>query len=88
MSDGSNNWGTRVSDEWRLNEQEMSLVERLKVRVMPIDPATEWSDHAVVTAREIPLASSPMGYMVLGLRLIGVGLAGVLRSWTGWKQRC
>ena len=91
MSDGLNDWGKRASGGWRLTEQKLSLVERLKVRVMPIDPAnpaTEWSDHAVVTAREIPLASSPMGYMVLGLRLIGVGLAGALRSWTGWKRRC
>lgn len=52
MSDGLDDWGKRVSDGWRLTEQKQSLVERLKVRAMPIDPATEWSDHAVVTAVE------------------------------------
>ena len=58
-------------------------------RLEPSDLQPEkWSPGVIVTARQIALASSPMGYMVLGLRLIGVGLAGALRSWTGWKRRC
>ena len=52
MSDGLIDWGTRVSDEWRLTEQKLSLVERLKVRVMPTDPATEWSEQPRTTAVE------------------------------------
>ena len=52
MSDGLNDWGKRVSGGWRLTEQKLSLVERLKVRATPIDPATEWSGPPRTTAVE------------------------------------
>ena len=52
MSDGLNDWGKRVFHKWRRTEQKLSLVERLKVSVMPTDPATEWSEQPRTTAVE------------------------------------